>query len=204
MSSQNIGKGKIKSARDMLLYGLESSRSRVIDTIADITEAEFHWETLSESERLADIGLKPDRKKVWRVYQKDSIWIYDYTPETLISPPFTTIAWIMNHIAQTGDMYLYCVKTGKPEGVDRSWDDLPVFPRHEQMSSYILQVLDDTRAYLDAITEDNIIAELNKLTPLPWGVMRPVYKNIWGGIITHTIEHAAQIAILMDRIRFGN
>jgi hypothetical protein len=203
MISQVIGRGNIRSARDMLVFGLGSSQDRVLDAIADITEAEYHWEPLSDSERLIDLGSKPDRKKVWRVYQKDSIWIYDYTPETLIPSPFTTIAWIMNHIAQTGDMYLYCVKTGKPEGVGRSWDDLPVFPGHEQMSSYILQVLDDTRAYLDAITEGKIISELNKLTPLPWGDLRSVYENIWGGIISHTIEHATQIAILKDRIRFG-
>jgi hypothetical protein len=48
----------------------------------------------------------------------------------------------MNHIAQTGDMYLYCVKTGKPEGVERRWDDLPVSPDYEQMRVYLLQVLD--------------------------------------------------------------
>ncbi len=144
-----------------------------------------------------------DRKRVWRVFQREETWTYDYTPEALDPPPFTTMAWITNHIAQTGDMYLYCIKSGTPEGVDRRWDDLPVYPDLEQMGAYLLRVLDDTRQYLDSISTDQVNTELNRPTPAPWGEMRPVYKNVWGGIIAHTIEHAAQIAVLRQGLRNG-
>ena len=107
----------------------------------------------------------------------------------------------MNHIAQTGDMYLWCVKIGKPEGVDRKWDDLPVYADCERMRQYAFQVLDDTGEYQKAITEEQIKPELNKPTPAPWGEMRPTYKNIWGGIIAHTFEHATQISVLKQSIR---
>ena len=109
----------------------------------------------------------------------------------------------MNHLAQTGDMYLYCVKTGKREGVDRKWDDLPVYSNRERMKQYIIQVLDDIGEYLGSISEGQIEAELNRPTPTPWGEKRPTYKNIWGGIIGHTIEHATQISIQKQRIRLG-
>lgn len=203
MGSENFTRRIVESARDILVIGLESAKRHVSEAITDISEKEYHWEPLSGSERLSDLHLAPDRKKVWRVFQQEGVWIYDYTPEGVDPPPFTTIPWIKNHIAQTGDMYLYCIKTGKPEGVDRSWVDLPVYPTYEQMSKYILQVVDDTQEYLDSISEDKINIELNRETPAPWGEMRPVYKNIWGGIICHTIEHAVQIAVLKDRIRFG-
>jgi hypothetical protein len=171
--------------------------------MAGLSDEEFNWEPLTGADRLSDLQLAPDEKKVWRVYSKEGVWIYDYTPEVLDPPPFTTIAWILNHIAQTGDMYLYCVETGKPEGIERFWDDLPVYPYYERMRNYTLQVLDKTQDYLDSIHEDEINLELNRASPAPWGEMRSVYQNLWGGIICHTIEHAAQIAVLKDRIRFG-
>ncbi len=201
MSSKKIMTGSVNSARDMLVIALESARRHATDAISDISEEEYHWEPLCASERSSDLHLAPDRKRIWRVFQKEGLWVYDYTPETVYPSPFTTIAWIMNHIAQTGDMYLYCVKTGKPEGVDRSWDDLPVYPDHGHMVEYILRVIEDTQGYLDSIPEANINIELNRLAPAPWGEMRPVHQNIWGGIICHTIEHAVQIAILKNRIR---
>lgn len=117
---------ELESLRDMLTVALATAAAHVIETIADMSDSEYHWEPLSGSERLTDLALTPDRKKVWRVYQHKGAWRYDYTREALHPSPFVTIAWIMNHVAQAGDMYLHCVKTGKPEGVDRNWDDLPV------------------------------------------------------------------------------
>jgi hypothetical protein len=203
MSLKRSKEKSVESARDMLLVGLASAARRISEAVADISEQEYHWESIPDSEREADILLPPDRKKVWRVYQNEGLWTYDYTPEALASPPFITIAWIMNHIAQTGDMYLYCVKTGKPEGVERHWDDLPVCADMASMRQYIHQMLADTRAYLEAFATEKSNTVLNQLTPAPWGEMRPVYKNIWGGIIGHTIEHAAQVALLKQRIRWG-
>jgi hypothetical protein len=204
MSTEKTKNVLVETAGDMFIVCLESVKRRVNEAVNDISEDEYNWEPISNSERSSDLHLPPDKKKVWRVFQKGGVWVYDYTPETLNRPPFTTIAWIMNHIAQTGDMYLYCVKTGKPEGVDRSWDDLPVYPECEQMGQYIFQVLGETEAYLKALPDDQIKTELNKLTPAPWGEMRLNYKNIWGGIIGHAFEHAVQISALKHRIRFGD
>jgi len=117
----NIGNSTevlVDTARDMLVINLASAKRRVHEAIDDITENEVHWEPISKLERTGDLGLAPDSKKVWRVFQVEGVWVYDYTPVTLAVPPFTTIAWIMNHIAQTGDMYLYCLKSGKLEGLE--------------------------------------------------------------------------------------
>jgi hypothetical protein len=183
MDSDQSTRSRVESPRDILLVGLATAKRSVTEAMAGLSFEEFNWEPLTGGDRLSDLQLAPDEKKVWRVYSKEGVWIYDYTPEVLDPPPFTTIAWILNHIAQTGDMYLYCVETGKPEGIERFWDDLPVYPYY--------------------VHEDEINLELNRASPAPWGEMRSVYQNLWGGIICHTIEHAAQIAVLKDRIRFG-
>jgi hypothetical protein len=199
-----INKNKfVESGRDILLLGLSSAQNRAGEAMRDLTDQEFHWEPLSPSERLADLAMPPDRKKVWRVFQEGGCWIYDYTPKVVTPPPFTTIAWICNHVAQAGDMYLHCIKTGQPEGVDWRWEDLPVYPEVKTLRDYWLQIFDEARAFLRAIPRDKDIFELNKLTPAPWDEQRPMYRNFWGGIISHSIEHAVQIALLKDQIRFG-
>jgi hypothetical protein len=193
----------VRSSRDILLLGLDSGKISLQETIADISEEEYRWEPIPSSERASDCLLPPHRKKVWRVFQQDGVWTYDYTPEELNPSPFTTIAWIMNHIAQTADMYLYCIKTEKPEGIERRWEDLPVPSSHEGMSRYIFDVLAGAREYLVSIPEQYIHRELNKPTPAPWGEMRPTYLNLWGGIVEHVIQHSMQIAARKDRIRYG-
>jgi len=193
----------VKSSRDVLLLGLASGEQSLRETIADTSEEEYQWEPIPSSEQASDRLLPPHLKRVWRVFQQGGVWMYDYTPEELNPSPFTTIAWIMNHIAQTADMYLYCIKTGKPEGVDRRWEDLPVPSSCEAMSSYIFEVLTGVREYLVSIPEEYIHRELNKSTPAPWGEMRPTYRNVWGGVVEHVIQHSMQIAARKDRIRYG-
>jgi hypothetical protein len=193
----------VKSSRDILLLGLDSGELNIRETIADITLEEYNWEPIPKSEQSTDLLLPPERKRVWRVFQKEGVWTYDYTPEALTPPPFTTIAWIMNHVAQTADMYLYCIKSRKPEGIERRWEDLPVPPNDQAMRHYLFEVLTDVREYLISIPHRRIQNELNRLTPAPWGEMRPTYLNIWGGIVEHVIQHAMQLAARKDRIRYG-
>jgi hypothetical protein len=193
MNTRHTNSLQVETARDMLIILLEAAKQRVNDALADISEIEFHWEPLGKAERRSDLEREPDNKKIWRVFKKGEVWVYDYTPKELADPPFTTIAWILNHIAHTGEMYLYCIQSGKPEGVERQWDDLPVCSRLEEVRQYLEQVFDDTGEYLRSIPESKIKHELNRSTPAPWGEMRPTYKNIWGGIIGHAIDHAAQI-----------
>ena len=193
----------VKSSRDVLLLGLDSGERSLLETIADISEEEYQWEPIPLSEQASDRLLPPHRKRVWRVFQQEGVWMYDYTLEELNHSPFTTIAWIMNHVAQTADMYLYCIKTGKPEGVDRRWEDLPILSGCEAMSSYISEVLTEVREYLLSMPEEYIYRELNKTTPAPWGEMRPTYLNIWGGVVEHVLQHSMQIAARKDRIRYG-
>ncbi len=48
-----------------------------------------------------DIGLPPDKKRGWRVFRANGISKYDYAVGAIRPAPFTTIAWMVNHIAQT-------------------------------------------------------------------------------------------------------
>jgi hypothetical protein len=129
--------------------------------------------------------------------------MYDYTTQELLPPPFTTIAWIINHAAQTADMYLYCVQTGESEGVRRRWEDLPVPSNLPEMKQYLFAVLARARDFLVCIPETQVDQQLNKLTPAPWGEMRPTYVNLWGGVIAHVLQHSAQIAARKEAIRYG-
>jgi len=192
---------RIKSTRDLLLWELEAAVSDLREAMADISPTEYDWEPLSPSERRVDCLMPPERKRVWRVFAKDDRWTYDYTPESLDPPPFTTIAWIINHISQSADMYLYCIQSGLAEGVERTWDDLPVPANLELMRMYLEGILAAVRAYLVSIPHKHVNAELNKLTPAPWGEMRPTVVNLWGGIIEHAIQHSMQIAARKDAIR---
>ena len=193
----------VQLSRDILLLGLDSGEQNMRETIADISEEEYHWEPIPSSEQASDCLLPPHRKRVWRVFQHEGVWVFDYTPEPLNPPPFTTIAWIMNHIAQTADMYLYCIKAGEPEGVNRRWEDLPVQPSCEAMGSYIFEVISSVREYLYSLPKEYIHHELNKLTPAPWGELRSTYLNVWGGVVEHVIQHSMQIAERKNKIRFG-
>jgi hypothetical protein len=194
---------KVLSSRDMLLLGLEAGISNMRQALDDITSEEYNWEPISPSERQLDQMLLPERKKVWRVFQQEGKWIYDYAPEVLDPPPFTTIAWIMNHTAQTADMYLYCIMTGKQEGAERRWEDLPVPASLISMREYIFRELAEVRTYLISLPSGKINSELNRQTPAPWGEMRPTYLNIWGGVVEHVLQHTMQIATRKDRIRYG-
>jgi hypothetical protein len=191
------------SARDILLLGVDACQVHLHAALAGITLQEYHWEPIPSAERSLDLDLPPQRKKVWRVYRQAGKWLYDYTLEALDPSPFTTIAWIVNHVAQTADMYLYCVMTGQPEGVDRTWDDLPVYGDFSLAKDYLFRSLEAVRGYLSAIPSARVSVELAKMTPAPWGELRPAHVNIWGGVIEHALQHAAQIAARKDRIRYG-
>jgi hypothetical protein len=200
-SPEDYQSRKILSARDVLLLGVDAALLRASEACIDITDEEYDWEPLSESERLRDIRLSAETKRVWRVFRVGSTYVYDYASRDAGNPAFTTIAWIMNHIAQTADMYLYCIKTGKPEGEELAWDDLPVYSNLSAMRDYVFRALHAAKDYLLALEDREIHGQLNKLTPTPWGAMRPTYLNLWGGIIEHALQHAMQIAVRKERIR---
>lgn len=188
----------------ILLLGLDSGESNMHEVLADITRQEYQWEPLPLSERSSDLCLPPERKKVWRVFPQEGKWVYDYTIERLSPPPFTTIAWIMNHVAQTAEMYLYCIKTGQPEGLEKHWEDLPVPASFDAMRDYLFRTLIEVRSFLVDIPTPQIDHQLTRLTPAPWGELRPTYINLWGGIAEHVLQHAMQIAARKDRIRYGH
>ncbi len=194
---------EIRSARELLLFELNHAERNLRQTVAGISEEMYDWEPIPVIQRQADLLLPPETKRVWRVYASEGVWMYDYTPAQVQPPPFTTIAWIMNHIAQTAEMYLLCIKTGKPEGVDKRWEDLPVPARLSEMSDYLFAVLASVRDFLLSIPAVQAPHELNKRTPAPWGEMRPTYLNLWGGIIEHTIQHDMQINLRKDHICYG-
>lgn len=96
---------------DALILGVDTAILRLNETILDITDEEYNWEPLSEAERQADISASAESKRVWRVFEIDGHYQYDYGDRPAGKPAFTTIAWIMNHTAGTADMYLHCIKT---------------------------------------------------------------------------------------------
>ena len=62
-------KRQVLSPRDVLLLGVDSAVLRARETLMDLTDEEYNWEPLSEAERLHDIALSAETKRVWRVFQ---------------------------------------------------------------------------------------------------------------------------------------
>ena len=200
-SPQDYSSRKLFSVFDALILGLDTAVLRLNETVVDITEAEYHWEPLSEAERIEDIPMSAETKRVWRIFPVNGTYTYDYGDRRPEAPAFTTIAWIMNHIATTADMYLYCIRSGKPVGEERFWHDLTIYPNLREMRDYLFRTLQDTRDYLSLLEKQKDHDQLNKLTPAPWGEMRPAYLNLWGGVIEHALQHAMQIAVRKEQIR---
>jgi hypothetical protein len=200
-SQKDYSGRRLRSPRDVLLLGLDTALLRMREVFTDLSEAEYHWEPLSEAERQHDLPLPADRKRVWRVFQANRRYTYDYADGILNPPPFTTIAWLMNHIAITAQMYLYCIKTGKSAGDGLSWDDLPVHSTLAAMRDHASRTLEETKAYHLSFPASEIDEELNRFTPAPWGELRPTFLNLWGGIIEHALQHTAQIAMRKEHIR---
>jgi hypothetical protein len=192
---------KLFSAIDVLIFGLDTAVLRLNETVMDITEEEYNWEPLLEAERIEDVPMSAEMKRVWRVYLAHGTYTYDYGDRPPDAPAFTTIAWIMNHIATTADMYLYCILSGKPVGEERHWHDLTIYPNLKEMRDYLFNTLQSTRDYLSLLEKREDHEQLNKLTPAPWGELRPVYLNLWGGIVEHALQHAMQIAVRKEQIR---
>jgi hypothetical protein len=198
-SPQDYHSRKLVSARDALLLGADTALLRVRETVLDITAEEYNWEPLSDAERLQDIPLSAETKRVWRVFPVDGIYTYDYGDRRPDDPAFTTIAWIMNHIAQTAEMYLYCIRTGKAVGEEITWDDLPVYSTLGQMRDFVFHALQDTRDYLTALDGNQAHHELNRLTPLLGKML--TYLSLWGSI-EHPLQHATSVRKERIRQRF--
>ena len=139
---------RVASACDALLLGLDAAQLRMHDVLVDLTDEEYQWEPLPVSERSADMALPPEKKRVWRVYRREQQWTYDYAGGRLIPPPFTTIAWLANHVVSTADMYWYCIRTGQPAGKTRDWSDIVVPSTRQAMSDSLTAVFSEIRAYL--------------------------------------------------------
>lgn len=191
----------LRSPFDGLLLGVDTAELRLRETVTNITDEEYEWEPLPEIEQAADIALSAETKRVWRVYPKDGRFTYDYGDRKPDQAAYTTIAWIMNHIATTADMYLYCIMSGKPAGLERQWSDLTIYPTRAEMTDYLFHVLNDARAHITSLGSAGDLDALNALTPAPWGELRPTYLNLWGGIIEHALQHSMQIAVRKESIR---
>ncbi|MCI0728814.1 MAG: DinB family protein [Chloroflexi bacterium] len=192
----------IGATRDFLVLLLCSIQQEARTTLDDLKEEELHWEPLTPAATAADLRLPAQDKKVWRVFHDGRRWTYDYADGNLDPPPFTTIAWIMNHIAQTADMYLYCINTNQPVGQEITWDDLPVHHELASLRAYIDQVLDQTLALLQSFDPAGCDRFLNQITPAPWGEMRPTVLNLLGGVLQHALQHLMQISVRKEYIRF--
>jgi hypothetical protein len=192
---------KLTSPRDMLLLGIDTVFVRAHETVDDLTEAEYNWEPVRQEERAADMLLPAETKRVWRVFQTEGRYTYDYGMRKRENPAFTTIAWILNHVAQTADMYLRCIITGQPASEAFSWNDLPVHASLVDMRVYAYHSFQQTRDYLLQLPEADSHTALHTLTPTPYGEMRPTYLNLWGGVIEHSLQHLMQIAVRKEHIR---
>ncbi len=74
----------IESARDLLLFELNSAERAICETTTDITDVEYNWEPVAISEQPADLLLPPECKRVWRIYSRELDLLINITGSVLV------------------------------------------------------------------------------------------------------------------------
>jgi hypothetical protein len=119
-------------------------------------------------------------------------WVVDYEKPPPDPPPFTTIAWKMEHITSCKIMYReYAFGEGKLR-----WEDIPVARTASESISRLLEAQSRLRTELDSFDNE----ELESMRRTNWGDKWPTWMIFWT-MISHDLHHGAEIGCLRDLYR---
>ncbi len=143
-----------------------------------LTEEEFFWEPVPGC---------------WSVHATENgRWMMDYAEPDPVPPPFTTIAWRLQHIAACKIMYYeYAFGPGQ-----LTWDELQL-PSTAALS---IQWLEEGQRQLRSTLEKMRDDDLDELRRTNWGDMWPTWDIFWT-MILHDLHHGGEIGCLRDLYR---
>ena len=126
----------------------------------------------------------------WTVHTNEKgIWVVDYEIPPSDPPPFTTIAWKLDHLASCKRMYHdYAFGEGTLQ-----CEDIPVAHSAAEAITQLGEAQTKLRARLDFLNDD----QLDEMSQTNWGEMWPTWKIFWT-MISHDLHHGAEIGCLRD------
>jgi hypothetical protein len=165
-------------ATQLLAAQLDEAYRVVRDRIEGLSDEEFFWEPV------------PD---CWTVRRRpNGLWMVDYRDVHPEPPPFTTIAWRLDHLAECKVMYHeYAFGPGRMtwpqiDSAHTATDAIAMLEHGQELLTSALDTLTD--ADLDAPRLTN------------WGDEWPTWRVLWT-MIEHDEHHGGEIGVLRDLYR---
>jgi hypothetical protein len=161
-----------------LTFALEEAWTYLCSQLEGLIDAELFWQPVPNC---------------WTVHQdEDGRWVIDYALPAPDSPPFTTIAWRLVHVAACKIMYHeYAFGPG-----ELTWDELDI----PHTASDAIAWLEAGQAQLKATLDSLNDADLAEMRPTNWGDLWPTWRIFWT-MADHDLQHGGEIGCLRDLYR---
>jgi hypothetical protein len=169
------------TATRLLAEQLEEAYRGLRERIEGLTDEEFWWEPVRDC---------------WTVRRRpNGLWMVDYPDVHPDPPPFTTIAWRLDHLAECKVMYHeYAFGAGRltwPE-IDSAHTTADAIAMLERGQRLLMSAL-------DGMADDDLDAP--RMTN--WGEEWPTWRVLWT-MVDHDLHHGGEIGVLRDLYRERN
>jgi uncharacterized damage-inducible protein DinB len=166
------------TATRLLADELDHAFREVWDRVQGLTDDEFFWEPVPNC---------------WTVRQRpNGRWSVDYPDVHPDPPPFTTIAWRLDHLGECKVMYHeYAFGPAR-----LTWDEIDSAHTAE---GAIAELVRGHRLLTDALA-GLTDADLDTERLTNWGERWPTWRILWT-MIHHDVHHGAEIGVLRDLYR---
>jgi hypothetical protein len=163
---------------DLLVAEMDETWQILRARLEGLTDEEFFWAPV------------PD---CWTVHRDaEGRWVVDYADPAPDPPPFTTIAWRLDHLAACKIMYHeYAFGPG-----ELTWDELTLPGTAAEAVAWLEEGHGRLRAALDGLSD----ADLDEMRLTNWGEPWPTWRIFWA-MIHHDAHHGAEIGCLRDLYR---
>jgi hypothetical protein len=162
----------------LLANEMNETWSMLLAWVEGLTDAEFFWEPVPGC---------------WTVHTDDKgQWIVDYEKPAPDPPPFTTIAWKLDHLASCKIMYHeYAFGQARLD-----WEGISIPPTASESIHQLTEAQIKLKTTLDGMHD----RQLEEPCRTNWGEMWPTWKIFWT-MISHDLQHGSEISCLRDLFR---
>lgn len=169
------------TATQLLADQLEEAYRGLRERVEGLTDEEFWWEPVADC---------------WTVRQgADGRWSADYAEPDPDPPPFTTIAWRLDHLAECKVMYHeYAFGPGR-----LTWPQID----SAHTAAAAIAMLEHGQQLLVSALSGLTDADLDAPRMTNWGEEWPTWRVLWT-MIDHDLHHGSEIGVLRDLYRERN
>jgi uncharacterized damage-inducible protein DinB len=169
------------TATQLLADQLDEAYRVVRERVEGLSDEEFWWEPVSNC---------------WTVRRQPSgRWMVDYPDEHPVPGPFTTIAWRLDHLAESKVMYHeYAFGPGR-----LTWPEID----SAHTAADAIAMLEHGQALLVSALSELTDADLDAPRMTNWGEEWPSWRVLWT-MVDHDLHHGGEIGVLRDLYRERN